>query len=293
MCANCRAFITTSDATCPYCGEKTGPRAIDRRQTADLFGGIIPHAHFTTILILIINFGLFLATWQLSKTQGDGAVLEEFGAKWGPAIFYGHQWWRLVTAGFLHGGWLHILMNSWVLYDLGAQVEQVFGTPRFLVVYFAGTVGGFYLSALLNPNIPSVGSSAGIMGLIGAMIAFGVANRSSVGRAIRNFYSRWVVYILVLGFIPGFNTDKLGPHRRTRCRLRGRLAGRNSGTHHSREGGPVARPGGRLRPSHRCQFRPHVPELPDSRPGRACKEGRAALQSCKMSFMRFLAASLC
>ena len=72
---------------------------------------------------------------------------------------------------------------------------------------FAGTVGGFYLSAIQNPGIPSVGSSAGIMGLIGAMIAFGVANRSSVGRAIRNFYARWVVYIIAFGLIPQFAVD--------------------------------------------------------------------------------------
>ena len=55
------------------------------------------------------------------------------------------------------------------------QVEQVYGTPRFLVTYFVGTVLGFYVSAVVNPLVPSVGSSAGIMGLIGAMIAFGVA----------------------------------------------------------------------------------------------------------------------
>jgi rhomboid protease GluP len=210
MCPNCRAFITTSDTVCPYCGEKTGPRAVDLQRRAEILGGLIPHAHFTTILILVINFGFFLATLK----AGGGffqdvsiQALDEFGAKWGPAIFQGHQWWRLVTAGFLHGGWLHILMNSWVLYDLGAQVEQVYGTPRFLVVYFTGTVGGFYLSALANPRVPSIGASAGIMGLIGAMIAYGVMNQSSTGRAIRAFYTRWVVYILVLGFIPGFSVD--------------------------------------------------------------------------------------
>jgi rhomboid protease GluP len=98
-------------------------------------------------------------------------------------------------------------MISWVLYDLGAQVEQVYGTPRFLALYFAGTVGGFYLSATLHPAVVSVGASAGIMGLIGAMIAFGVANRSSVGTAIRNFYGRWVIYIIAFGLIPGFNVD--------------------------------------------------------------------------------------
>ncbi len=207
MCPNCRAFITTSDSTCPYCGEKTAPRAVVVRQHAAGLS-FIPEAHFTTVLILIINFGLFLATMWLNKNSGDtGDALGALGAKYGPAIFQQHQYWRLVTAGFLHGGWLHILMNSWVLYDLGAQVEQVYGTPRFLVVYFAGTVGGFYLSAILNPNIPSIGSSAGIMGLIGAMIAYGVANRSSVGRAIRDFYTRWVIYVLVLGFIPVFRTD--------------------------------------------------------------------------------------
>jgi rhomboid protease GluP len=201
MCPNCRAFITTSDRTCPYCGEKVGPRSIDVRQPGEILGGLIPHAHFTTVLILVINFGLFIATQWLAKSMGgDGPALWALGGKYGPDIWQNHQWWRLVTAGFLHGGWLHILMNSWVLYDLGAQTEQVYSTPRFLVIYFAGTVGGFYLSARENPTL-SIGASAGIMGLIGAMIAFGVANRSSMGAAIRNFYMRWVMYILVFGFV--------------------------------------------------------------------------------------------
>jgi rhomboid protease GluP len=207
MCPNCRAFITTSDRTCPYCEHKVGPRAVEMRQPGEVLGGLIPQAHFTTILILIINAGLFLATLWLERSVGDNYALLYLGAKFGPSIFQGHEWWRLVTAGFLHGGWMHILMNSWVLYDLGAQTEQVYATPRFLVIYFAGTVGGFYMSARENPGILSIGASAGIMGLIGAMIAFGVANRSSVGTAIRNFYVRWVVYILVLGFIPGFSVD--------------------------------------------------------------------------------------
>jgi rhomboid protease GluP len=207
MCANCRAFITSDDRTCPYCGTTVGPRAVDIRQPGEILGGLIPQAHFTTILILVVNAGLFLATTWLGRTLGPLNALDAFGAKSGFRIFQEHEWWRLVTAGFLHGGWLHILMNSWVLYDLGAQVEQVYGTSRFLVLYFAGTVGGFYLSTVLNPQIPSVGSSAGIMGLIGAMIAFGVANRSSVGRAIRNFYARWVVYIIAFGLIPGFSVD--------------------------------------------------------------------------------------
>ena len=59
MCPNCRAFVTSSDRTCPYCTQAIGPRAIDVRRPAEILGGLIPHAHFTTILILVINFGLF------------------------------------------------------------------------------------------------------------------------------------------------------------------------------------------------------------------------------------------
>jgi rhomboid protease GluP len=209
MCPNCRAFITSDDRTCPYCGQTVGPRAIDVRQPGAILGGLIPQAHFTTILILVINFGVFIGSLVLSGSMNapDTGAIGALGAKFGPYIFQGHEYWRLVTAGFLHGGWLHILMNSWVLYDLGATVEQVYGTPRFLVVYFAGTVGGFYLSAVVHPLVPSLGASAGIMGLVGAMIAFGVVNQTSIGRAIRKTYGRYVIYIIAFGLIPGFAVD--------------------------------------------------------------------------------------
>ena len=71
-----------------------------------------------------------------------------------------------MTAGFLHGGLLHIGMNSWVLFDLGAQVEEVYGASRLIVVYFMATVFGFLLSTFWTAAL-SVGASAGIMGLIG------------------------------------------------------------------------------------------------------------------------------
>ena len=61
MCPNCRAFITTSDKVCPYCDMKLQAPAAARRASADLLGGLIPHARFTTIVILLINAGFYLA----------------------------------------------------------------------------------------------------------------------------------------------------------------------------------------------------------------------------------------
>jgi rhomboid protease GluP len=213
MCPHCRAFIKTSDRVCPYCEGVVGPRAVQRRNPGPILGGFIPHAYFTTTMILLINFGLFAATVIYSMRAGNGQAvmgidnrtLFDFGAKLREAIQYG-QWWRLVTAGFLHGGLIHILMNSWVLFDVGAQIEQIYGSARLIVIYFLATVFGFYVSAVWSAGL-SVGASAGLMGLIGAMIALGVRHRTPLGAEIRGMYTRWVIYILLFGFLPGLHVD--------------------------------------------------------------------------------------
>lgn len=202
MCPSCRAFITTSDRVCPYCGNQVGPRAIDRRDPGALIGGLIPAAHFTTFLILLVNVAMFAASCWLSGSINDmkGAALWVLGAKLGQSIWVDHEYWRLITAGFLHGSLLHIAFNGWALFVLGAQVEEVFATPRFLVIYFASTVGGFLLSAYRNMGL-SIGASAGIMGLIGAMVAFGHTSGTPVGRQIRNQYLGWLGLNLVWGYL--------------------------------------------------------------------------------------------
>ena len=212
MCPNCRAFITTDDKVCPYCEVQLGARIIDKRIPDAALGGLIPHANFTTVLILLINTGLFVAMLLRSnKTTGgfgldlDGQTLFDFGAKERRAIELG-QWWRLITAGFLHGGLMHILMNSWVLFDLGAQVEGTYGTSRYLVFYFVSTVTGFLASFYWSASL-SIGASAGIFGLIGAMIAMGVRDRSSYGSAVRGLYIRWAIYGLLMGLLPFFAID--------------------------------------------------------------------------------------
>ena len=122
MCPNCRAFITTDDKVCPYCQFTVGPKAVERRNPADSLGGLIPHARFTTMLIMLINTGIYAAMVIHTQAAGqgasfdfDGRTLVDFGAKYGPFLMQG-EWWRLVTAGFVHGGILHILMNMWVLF---------------------------------------------------------------------------------------------------------------------------------------------------------------------------------
>ncbi len=213
MCPHCRAFITNKDRVCPYCNEKVGARAVDRRDPGALLGGLIPHARFATTTLLTINVGMWLVTVLYSMKSGnssalldlDGRTLAYFGDKFPAAIQLG-QWWRLVTAGYLHGGLFHIFMNMWVLLDVGASVEELYGPARMFVYYTAATIAGFYLSYVWSA-VPSMGASAAIMGLIGVMIAFGMQHRSAIGDHIKGQYIRWVIWILIIGLLPGFNVD--------------------------------------------------------------------------------------
>jgi rhomboid protease GluP len=211
MCPHCRAFIDPKARVCPYCQNEVGRPSWTRQETATALRGLIPQTHFTTVIILTLNFGLFVASLLLGmKLSGESMlsippqVLVVFGAKYAPPILRDQEWWRLVTAGFLHGGVFHILMNSWVLLDLGSHAEEVFGTARYLVIYLVSSIFGFTASLYWSPMVPSIGASAAACGLIGAMMAYGYRSGSGM---IWSFYLRWILLIAVIGLLPGFNID--------------------------------------------------------------------------------------
>jgi rhomboid protease GluP len=187
-----------------------GPKAIEVRTASAGLG--LPSAHATSIIILTINLALYLATTVASMRQGAGIVwsipiqvLVDFGAKYTPYILSGGEWWRLITAGFLHGGILHILMNSWVLFDLIAEVEAFYGTSRLLVVYLFSTITGYLASMIFLPYSPSIGASAACFGLIGVMLAIGLRRNNPMAQMIRAYYRRWAIYALVFSFLPGID----------------------------------------------------------------------------------------
>lgn len=206
MCPNCRAFITTKDKICPYCDTPVGPRAVDLRGTGELLGGLIPAGQFATVTILTACVGMYLVTMLASAKVGEVNALIRYGAALPEGVF-GGQWWRLITAGFLHGNLMHIGFNLWALMDVGRHAEEVYGSKRMVVIYIASTVGGFLLS-MLRGTMLTVGASAGLFGLIGAMIALGLRHKwSAEASAIKAFYLRWAIYGLLWGLLPFFRVD--------------------------------------------------------------------------------------
>ncbi len=164
----------------------------------------LPRANLTAIIILVINVAFYLAEVVLSHSFSiNGQVAVLLGAKYAPLIVHG-QWWRLITAGFLHGGFWHIAMNSWAIFILVTEVEQFYGTARLLFVYIFSTVTGFLCSLLWSPQSLSLGASAACFGLFGIMLAMGIRRRADpLAQAVRAHYGQWLIIGLVLSLVPG------------------------------------------------------------------------------------------
>ena len=99
----------------------------------------------------------------------------------------------------------HFGFNSYVLLQLGPLVEEAYGTEKFWVIYlFSGIVGGL-ASELLRPQIPVIGASGAIVGLIGLLLAYGIRRGGVIGGNIRSAMTKYAIYILVFSLLPGIS----------------------------------------------------------------------------------------
>jgi membrane associated rhomboid family serine protease/tetratricopeptide (TPR) repeat protein len=154
-----------------------------------------------TYILLAANF-LYFGVEILAGGFNDLQVLLNLGAAYGPDFRRG-EYWRLVMPIFLHGGWSHILGNSYALFMLGPILERVYGYGRYVTIYIAAGVGGAFLSMTVSRQV-SVGASGAIFGIAGAMLVTGFVHRDAVpprwGRAFGLGIIPFIVLVLITGF---------------------------------------------------------------------------------------------
>jgi membrane associated rhomboid family serine protease len=172
-CSNC------GNPICPDCMTATpvGMRCPDcagRRQKVHTLRSM--HADPTATYVLIaVNVLMFLGSGMGGSAltgggSGGSQVFNDF-ALWGPAVDLRNEYYRLITAGFLHSGILHIGFNMYILYWLGTMMEPSLGHVRFVALYFASLLAGAFGALLLDPNAATVGASGAVFGLMaGAFI---------------------------------------------------------------------------------------------------------------------------
>jgi len=177
---------------CPEC---VGAAAASTRRVTTPSGGTPITKPVVTYSLIGITAAIFLLQFAIGINQ----VANDWGM-WPVGIAVGGEWWRLLTAAFLHGSFLHIAFNMYVLFALGPTLERILGHGRYLTLYVLAALGGGVASYVFSDmRTVSVGASGAIFGLMGALIV--------AGRRLRYDITQVVVLLainVVIGFIsPG------------------------------------------------------------------------------------------
>lgn len=136
--------------------------------------------------------GACIAVFVATGFDPDGRIFEAF-AKIDERVRAG-EIWRLFTASFLHAGIVHLWVNAASLASIGPPLERAYGRLKYAVVFLAGGAVGMAASVLLVPN-PSVGASAGVFALLGALAAYALRFRGRLAPSVRRAL---IVRVLVI-----------------------------------------------------------------------------------------------
>ena len=204
-CSNCGRPIcpdcmTTSPVgmRCPECARQTTKTRTIRAVTH--------HGYRMTQALVAINVIVFLAEGSAAYSLtgvSDGSWLLNHGLLYAPYIHVSHEYYRVLTSGFLHLDILHILSNMYVLYWVGRLLEPAIGQARFVAIYVTGLLAGSLGVMIISPNNATAGASGAIFGLLGA--AFTEAQRRGAEQ-VRNQLVLLIVLNLVLTLsLPGIS----------------------------------------------------------------------------------------
>jgi len=210
-CPSCGNLIPANATDCQYCGYRSA-EAVVAEQEAErerhFFYALFNRSNPFTMIFLGVNLGVFFLMWMaggMSTVGTDDQVLVAFGAKVNQLINERHQYWRLVTSIFIHIGYLHIFFNMYALYIIGQEIERLYGSARFVIIYLLCGIAGSYASYYFNPNSISAGASGAIFGLFGVMATFAFRYRKELPSGLASEIKRRILPVIIINLAIGFS----------------------------------------------------------------------------------------
>ena len=214
VCASCGSLVGVNDETCYSCGRRNpglwgfGPML---RQFGNDLGFVslvvwgCSVIYAATLVVTLLLGGDLFGGGFLGLLSPLSSVAYMFGASGAIPVYGEGRWWTLLSAGWLHGGALHILFNMMWIRQLGPATAEMYGAGRMVIIYVLSGACGFLLSStagLLLGDLPipilrgarlTLGASAPIFGLLGALVYYGRRGGSSMVGA------QALQYALILG----------------------------------------------------------------------------------------------
>ena len=211
VCPGCGRLVGAGESRCPFCGRPApgmfGLTALTRKLGLRL--GLWPivagGCGLLYILTLAVDWhGLAGGGLDIGAPSSRAVFLFGDTGRY-PVLVYG-RWWTFLSAGWLHGGLLHIGLNLYGIWLLAGAVEEMYGVGRALIIYTLSSVTGFLASTFAPFAAASftLGASAALMGLLGALLHY---SRRAGSRALGQWVWSWVLMTFVFGLMPGLHVD--------------------------------------------------------------------------------------
>jgi membrane associated rhomboid family serine protease len=226
VCSSCGSLVGVNDDRCYTCGRRN-PGLWGYAPLLRAFGNnfgfveLIVYGcsilYVATLLMTVAFGGNILGGGSLLNILAPHPLIERaFGSSGTIPVFGNGMWWTLLSAGWLHGSILHILFNMMWVRQLGPVVGDIYGAARMVIIYTIAGIAGFLLSStaglyLANAPMPlragvlTLGASANIFGLLGALVHYGRRGGSSL---VGGLAMQYAVVLFVYGLImPGGGID--------------------------------------------------------------------------------------
>lgn len=220
VCPSCGSLVGINDERCFTCGRANpglwGFAPVLRRLGADL--GFVPLVvgassilYLLTLLVSGRRLEIFGGGFNILAPSAQ--ALLAFGASGGYPVFSLGSWWTVLSATWLHGSLLHIVFNMMWVRDIGPSTASIIGPGRTVIIYVVSGICGFLLSSFAYEFLPplplltganlTIGASASIFGLLGALVHYGRKSGSSL---IHGQAKQWALILFVYGLLmPGID----------------------------------------------------------------------------------------
>ncbi|BCS53114.1 rhomboid family intramembrane serine protease [Geobacter sp. SVR] len=211
LCPRCRRLIGSDESVCSWCGtSRTAPWWQLLSWSRGALGG-----EGLVKAIITANIIWYAVSLIYSRGSAGGGVLGllapdktsllVLGATGTVPIDHFGRVWTLLSANYLHGGIFHIIFNMMAMRQIAPWVSSEFGPSRMFTIYTLGGVFGFWVSYLAGVAF-TIGASAGVCSLIGALLYFGKSRGGAYGNSVYREVSGWVISLAIFGLIiPGIN----------------------------------------------------------------------------------------
>lgn len=215
VCPSCGSLVGVNDDRCYSCGRANpgmwGFAPILRQLGNDL--GFVPFVIGASAVLYVFTL---LASGSNLTAYGGGldilspglSALRRFGSSGAVPVFGYGAWWTILSASWLHGSFLHILFNMMWVRDLGPSCAGIIGPARTVIIYVVAGACGFALSSVMGyyalgvpflaGSLHTVGASASIFGLLGALVHYGRVSGSSY---VHGEAMRYAVILFVFGLV--------------------------------------------------------------------------------------------